>query len=955
MHHPAFKFLISLALGAVAALAGAPPHGNAAHANSVGNPGSGAWARVEMTRAELTAWLGPVDSVDYGSFQWLPADTLSRTRQLGPPPAQPATLVAQPFTLQLGGESFDPIDRPITTLAGHAAQDKNNPHTGWWLVQFAGPSKRSWLSDLSERELLPISYLHPFTYIVWGSETAILQLHAAAPPHVRAISEFRGSYKIPPTLRAGHDDAAQTRMIMLLTANAELGFWHAGDMGRLGGPIRAISQINSFLSVIYMMATGIRTPDLTALPGVYAVQDIPLDAGIRGELQNQVNVGHVDADGYAFPGYLRWLEGTGFDGRGVTVSVVDEIGFRQDHDDLIDNAFPCMDHGGSVSSCSRTTASSRHATHVAGAIAGTGATGIADHAGFLRGLGVAPGANVVSQDFLPLLGGDHGGMVPEGMTTIFREAARSGAILVNNSWGPSRTARGYDIPTQQVDFAVRDADPESDGGQPLLPVWAIMNGQGDDSGGACAPGSLGSPDEAKNLLAVGATYLMDDAGEQVPGLMNDLAWVSAHGNACDGRRVPHLVAPGCNTDNAVDSGVDGHSHGGNGRPGFNRLQPGFCGTSMAAPNVTGAAAVFVERHRALNGGATPSPALIKAALTGAASDLAGHRNANRTGAKVLGHRPDRFQGFGRLDLDAAVNARAHVLHFDQKHVLTESGTEWRHRVGVDDPDQPVRIMLAWTDAPGHGLGGNAPAWVNDLDLRVDADGQLFRGNVIGDDGWSATGGAPDGINNMEAVYLSPQQHGGRHLDLSVLASNIAADALNPRNPNLAEPRQDFALVCYNCIGDPATPASNTDLGVDFRYSTLTVRPGQRERVVLEAGNHAAASAHDARVLFELPEGVTHVRAAPSSTPAAWTCSGAGRQVRCQRDGAVAPTSSLGRITLTLHIDEDLPAGTLPLKARIWARHNTDPYPANDLAGMQLVVTTATQAEAIFADGFDRLD
>ncbi len=954
MHHPEFKFMISLFVSLAAGLAGLIPTDRAALAANNDDHSQNAWARVEMTRQQLLQWLGPVDSVDYGGFQWLPADSLPPGQRAGNGPAVPTTVVSQPFLLELGGESFDPIDRPINTLASTSGDDdRRQTEDNWWLVQFVGPSKRDWLADLAGRDLFPVTYVHPFTYVVWGSETAILQLQANMPAQVRAVSEFRASYKIAPSLRGG-DELSETRVLMLLTANDELGYWHTGEFGRMGDPIRAISQINSFLSVIYLIATGIRAPDIATLPGVYAVQDVPLDTAARGELQNQVNVGQINTQGFAFPGYLRWLEGTGADGSGVTVGVVDEVGFRQDHVDLLDNTAPCVARMDGVSSCSRISGSSRHGTHVAGAIAGTGASGVADRDGFLRGLGVAPGASMVAQDFLPLLGEDHTGLVPEGMTTILREAARSGALLVNNSWGPSQTARGYDIPTQQVDYAVRDADPESEQREALLPVWAIMNGQGDDAAGPCAPGSLGSPDEAKNLLAVGATYLIDDAGEQVPHLMNDLAWVSGHGNACDGRRVPHLVAPGCNTDNPVDSTIDSHSHGGSGRPGFSRLQPGFCGTSMAAPNVTGAAAVFVEQHRSLHE-ATPSPALIKAALAGAASDLAGHRNANRSGANVMGHRPDRFQGFGRLDLDAAVNPPSQVLYFDQKHVFTDSGQAWSQRIGVDDPAQPVRVMLVWTDAPGHGLGGEVPAWVNDLDLRVGGPGQWYRGNVIGADGWSAGGGNADGINNMEAVYLSPEQHGGRDLDLSVLASNIAADALNPRNPDLTAPRQDFALVCYNCTTAVATLPGSTDLTLSFPGNTVPARAGQPLQVRLDARNLGPVPASDLLVTIDLPAGITHLRSNPSPALSSWSCSGARDTVRCRLEGGVQPGANVGAITLDLRVDESLASTVQWLTARISARRNSDPQPDNDLAQLILTVGDTSPIDAIFSSGFDADD
>src|SRR5690606_208300 len=137
--------------------------------------------------------------------------------------------------------------------------------------------------------------------------------------------------------------------------------------------------------------------------------------------------------------------------------------------------------------------------------------------------------------------------------TIFRESALSNAVITNNSWGPTGSPQGYDIPTQQIDIIARDALPEAAGQQPIIPIWSIMNGNG-DSNGACAPASVGSPDEAKNLFAVGSTALQGGGGAQQSGIFN-VSSNSAHGNACDGRRIPHIVAPGCSTDSATNSGA----------------------------------------------------------------------------------------------------------------------------------------------------------------------------------------------------------------------------------------------------------------------------------------------------------------------------------------------------------------------------------------------------------------
>src|SRR5690606_23562495 len=135
--------------------------------------------------------------------------------------------------------------------------------------------------------------------------------------------------------------------------------------------------------------------------------------------------------------------------------------------------------------------------------------------GFNRGLGVAPGVNIVEQLYEPLMGSGSGGMVAGGMLSIYKDSQVSGALLTNNSCGPSGTPQGYDIPTMEIDMIARDANPDIPGNQPVMPVWSIMNGGGNLNFGICKPSSLGSPDEAKNLFAVGSTKLQSSSGNQL--------------------------------------------------------------------------------------------------------------------------------------------------------------------------------------------------------------------------------------------------------------------------------------------------------------------------------------------------------------------------------------------------------------------------------------------------------
>ncbi|MDZ7789767.1 MAG: S8 family serine peptidase [Xanthomonadales bacterium] len=113
---------------------------------------------------------------------------------------------------------------------------------------------------------------------------------------------------------------------------------------------------------------------------------------------------------------------------------------------------------GTGAACGRI--SNDHGTHVAGAIAGTGATGTLDGNGFLRGQGVAPGASLVNQAVRSTseASPDPAAWWPDGMLQHFQGFSRTAALYSPTIPGDRPTTpQGYDIPTMEIDFISRDA------------------------------------------------------------------------------------------------------------------------------------------------------------------------------------------------------------------------------------------------------------------------------------------------------------------------------------------------------------------------------------------------------------------------------------------------------------------------------------------------------------------
>jgi serine protease AprX len=701
-------------------------------------------ARAESSSAS------PDLRMDYGSFQWWLLDSDGVADLHGEDIA--FQIVEHPYVLTLGEERFDPLVglpnlAPTWTGAG-------NPGPDLHLIQAVAPIRPAWLDELRSLGLIPLQYIHPFTYVVWGAQAEIETSERLR--WVRWQGEFAPAYRVLPRWRRLDSSAVESEILVPNAANPTR---VTAELEAIGATSIGSARLNATWTIVTIVLPSDSMAAAAAIPGVYSIQPSPTDGGARGEMSNQVCAGNIDGGNLAFPGYPSWLDTLGLDGAGVIMANVDQ-GADENHPDLV----------GRFVQCTGTTcggaASSSHGTHTAAIQAATGGSGVSS-SGFLRALGMAPGARLVEQLYSPFYS------QPDGMLLLMAESFANGATMSNNSWGPSGTPHGYDNDTMQTDIGVRDVDPGSAGNQALTYVLSIMNGYGGTS-------SQGTPDEAKNVIAVGSTKMQTTSGAQILEI-DDLSTNSAHGPALDGRHLPQIVAPGCRVDSAVPSGY-----------GLS------CGTSMSSPHVTGTAALLVEQWRREHG-TDPSPAMIKAELTVAARDLADNLDAD---GGVLGHVFDSKQGWGRLDTEAVLDPPVGKAVFDAPVLLTETGDEWIFTLAVDSDAHPVKVMLVWTDAPGHGLGGSTPAWNNDLDLVIEADGVTYPGNSFSADGWSLAGITADGMNNTEGVFLPPATTD--EIRILVRASNLGSDGV-PGNTHPTD--QDFALVVSNAVQAPCEPGT----------------------------------------------------------------------------------------------------------------------------------------------------
>ena len=604
-----------------------------------------------------------------------------------------------------------------------------------------------------------VAYEPRDSYLVWATRSQARALRAT-----RRVSAVR-PLSVARKLALSHLDLATASPAPVeVTIHRSAEEAARGLLDALGDVSAATPFAGAGLARITATIPGHAIADLAGRPWVMYVSPAPVGFVFEDELGALTTAGSIEA-GRPVGDYPAWLEDRGLDGEGVTVAVVD-TGIQDLHPDLEGSVVETYNYAGSDGDLYG------HGTHVAGIIAGdpSGAgPGFEDPNGFAYGQGVAPAAKLVNQNTF----GIGGHTIPnsedlDGFDVLTTDAWAAGARMWNGSWHTGEGNRvGYVPSARRIDELARDAVGREAGSQQFLFVFSAGND------GEAGPGA---PHEAKNIVAVGATHSGRGLHYPSESDIDLVAPFSAVGPTVDGRIFPTVVAPGAWLVSAR-APVPGH-------------QPSAClgpaeaialycsksGTSMAAPHVTGAAALihqwWKKEHRDL-----PSPAMVKALLVSSADDVAEPDVPNTT------------EGWGRVDLGALLAGEIETL-VDQDVALAAPGRRKSYRVSVTG-DRPLKVTLAWTDAPAS--VGADPVLVNDLDLEVERmddgkPGETWHGNVFRD-GWSATGGSPDRLNNLENVFVASPPPGVYRI--TVRAANLPGDGV----PDRRDPTdQDFALV-----------------------------------------------------------------------------------------------------------------------------------------------------------------
>lgn len=631
---------------------------------------------------------------------------------------------------------------------------------GWIRVQFEGRITPVDRVGVEETGLRAVQYVPEDAYIGFA-ETDQVAAAAAALDGVANVRPVRAAEKL--------HDGMRDLVGMVLADVVAYGPRALSAAKRLGDLGRLVDRYDldgaGEMASIVMRLPAALLDEVAADPAVLWVG--PAAAGLyaEDEASDQIVAGNISG-GKPVPGYESWLASAGIDGQGVIVSIAD-TGIDKSHPEhqgrVVQEIFYGTPQSNDVGG---------HGTHVAGIVGGMGAslpqTGRAkDLDGFLIGHGVAPKVSFVNQAVLA------GPFPPADFAQYARDASRSGAIAWNASWNTGPANSGYVARARSLDTVVRDADDEAAGNQPFAMVFSAGNA---GSGAR----TITQPKEAKNIITVGSTQ----SSRTLNGNIDAMSSFSSRGPTKDGRIAPTVSAPGQDITSSASSSSPAASCAAPTGPGAEAFVLGQAkyspcsGTSMAAPHVTGAVALIADWWRERNAGATPSPAMDKALLVNTATDM---------GTADV---PNGNEGWGRVNLSALFAPTAERVYIDQSVVLTSVGQSHAIEVVPADPSKPMRVTLAWTDAPG--AAGALKALVNDLNLEVTTPGgTTYLGNAF-QSGVSAPGGSADSKNNVENVWLAQAEEGSFQIEVS--AANLPGDGI-PGDDVFTD--QDFALVVSN--------------------------------------------------------------------------------------------------------------------------------------------------------------
>jgi subtilisin family serine protease len=683
---------------------------------------------------------------DYGAF-WTARLTPEQAEALR---ADGAQVEALDLTLRRGSWTIAGDDSTVPAPLRAAATDP------FFVVQFRGPVKAAWQGLLAENVLAVYDSLPHYAYVVKALPAQVAALRAL--PEVAFVGAYHPAYKVAPELPTqGPADVA----ILAFPGEPLAGI--AAHVAANGGQVRSLTIAFNGDGIVKAVLPAENVVDVALLPEVLwiepAHEGTTLDNAAASAITQTGTTTQYRVHDKGVTGKTQILSvcDTGVKTSGAAPGIVPQVARRMMHEMYADNAVPqgkpllwILNNGGAIVDHRKVHAyyppiaqddltiggdfddTNGHGTHTAGTIAGD-----APPYGQRNGHdGVAFAAKLMVCDITD----GSAFFIASDYSVYWDPAYSAGARVNSNSWGSPHTTAYTEVARQHDAYVASHRD------------FLITRSMGNTGANTIRPEAV-----AKSAMGIGAG--VNGAG------MEDLASFSSRGPTNDGRIKPDVIAPGACLNSAGTS---------------TNNYVCFSGTSMSTPAVAGAAGLvrdyFVQgfypdgtanAEDSLN----PSTALVRATLMASAKRITG--NLAGTGF------PNGNQGWGRVNLDDALffdgDARKLVVEDEDQALSTGETATFTLTVGAG---QPLRVMVAWTDAAA--AAGANPALVNDLDLTVSGPGGNYVGNAFVGSEVPPNQGSADRRNVEEAVYIT--------------APAAGTYTVTVRGANVVNGDQTFALV-----------------------------------------------------------------------------------------------------------------------------------------------------------------
>jgi hypothetical protein len=670
-----------------------------------------------------------------------------------------------------GAYLFDSKDGEPVIQEGLKADTIRDPEYGYYIVQFIGPIKGSWIEALKAAGAEVFDYV-PTSSFITGMDADALQ-RVQELPFVGWVGVYHPAYKISAPLLEP-DDSLHTVIISLFPGRSSDRVEET--VASTGGKvIRRWLEGKASWFLVEVAASSIA--DLARLPEVvWMEENLPIAlANDEATWVVQSNVGS--------PAPLRVIHDKGLHGEGQVIAVADGRPHYTDeiivgvlhpgHETLRD---PEEDPPGSAHRKIQarfdvlpSESSSSHGTPVAGIIAGDAPDDQGAYGTWNRQDGHAFAARLVLQN---LGGGPSVETPPPDAISLCSESGCSGMYQDAYAVGARIQANGIAAPTSDPSHPNSYCEGARRNDQFVwhklheTPPGHFLVTSPVGNEGEVAPMTIRCHAQAKSLVAVGASKNGTSANQMAP--------FSSRGPAADGRLRPLVTAPGEAICGAAKSTQGSDGCAGSNISGYRSRQ----GTSFAHPAVAGSAALvrqyFTEGWYPTGTPQSadvrdPSAALIKAVLMNGAVEMSDDNayeecvpceppECQTPQCVPIRKYPNNVQGWGRIHLDNSLHfvgdpSSRKLTLFDEMPGFVTTGEEKMYRIEVT-AQNPFETTLVWSDYPG--TVGTSRAQVNNLDLVVfDPSCTEFKGNNFSagefSAGESVTGGAADILNVEEAV------------------------------------------------------------------------------------------------------------------------------------------------------------------------------------------------------------